>query len=152
MLPGLRRALLHVQGRGAVLRGRACSPGQGEADPAAHQEWRRFDAADVQPGLFWCENLREARASGTIRPRASPGAAVRGLRICCRCLAQFTGPVFFGGPRILPDHTCRYGRVAFLHGFAVLCSRRRLSPVAKASAKELSASYSARGSIPAERS
>ena len=30
-----------------------------------------------------------------------------------------------------------------------LCSRRRLSPVAKASAKELSASYSARGSIPA---
>ena len=25
------------------------------------QEWRRFDAADVQPGLFWCEELREAR-------------------------------------------------------------------------------------------
>ena len=25
------------------------------------QEWRRFDAADVQPGLFWCEDLREAR-------------------------------------------------------------------------------------------
>ena len=24
-------------------------------------EWRRFDAADVQPGLFWCEDLREAR-------------------------------------------------------------------------------------------
>ena len=23
------------------------------------QEWRRFDAADVQPGLFWCEDLRE---------------------------------------------------------------------------------------------
>ena len=21
----------------------------------------RFDAADVQPGLFWCEDLREAR-------------------------------------------------------------------------------------------
>ena len=25
------------------------------------QEWRRFDAADVQPELFWCEDLREAR-------------------------------------------------------------------------------------------
>ena len=25
------------------------------------QEWRRFDAADVQPGLFWCEDLREVR-------------------------------------------------------------------------------------------
>ena len=25
------------------------------------QEWRRFDAADVQPGLFCCEDLREAR-------------------------------------------------------------------------------------------
>ena len=25
------------------------------------EEWRRFDAADVQPGLFWCEDLREAR-------------------------------------------------------------------------------------------
>ena len=24
------------------------------------QEWRRFDAVDVQPGLFWCEDLREA--------------------------------------------------------------------------------------------
>ena len=30
-----------------------------------------------------------------------------------------------------------------------ICFRRRLSPVAKASAKELSASYSAQGSIPA---
>ena len=25
------------------------------------QERRRFDAADVQPGLFWCEDLREAQ-------------------------------------------------------------------------------------------
>ena len=25
------------------------------------QEWRRFHAADVQPGLFWCEDLREVR-------------------------------------------------------------------------------------------
>ena len=39
------------------------------------------------------------------------------------------------------------GNRSFKHVY--LCSRRRLSPVAKASAKELSASYSARGSIPA---
>ena len=39
------------------------------------------------------------------------------------------------------------GDRSFKHVY--LCSRRRLSPVAKASAKELSASYSARGSIPA---
>ena len=25
------------------------------------QEWKRFDAADVQLGLFWCEDLREAQ-------------------------------------------------------------------------------------------
>ena len=37
------------------------------------------------------------------------------------------------------------GNRSFKHVY--LCSRRRLSPVAKASAKELSASYSARGSI-----
>ena len=39
------------------------------------------------------------------------------------------------------------GNRSFKHVY--ICSRRRLSPVAKASAKELSASYSARGSIPA---
>ena len=39
------------------------------------------------------------------------------------------------------------GDRSFKHVY--ICFRRRLSPVAKASAKELSASYSARGSIPA---
>ena len=39
------------------------------------------------------------------------------------------------------------GNRSFKHVY--ICSRRRLSPVDKASAKELSASYSARGSIPA---
>ena len=38
VLLGLRRALLHVQGREA----------------GAGAEWRRFNVADVQPGLFWC--------------------------------------------------------------------------------------------------
>ena len=57
LLFGLRRALLHVQGREAGVGeagGARALPGRGEA-------WRRFDAADVQPGLFWCEDLREAR-------------------------------------------------------------------------------------------
>ena len=40
------------------------------------------------------------------------------------------------------------GDRSFKHVY--ICFRRRLSPVAKASAKELTASYSARGSIPAE--
>ena len=39
------------------------------------------------------------------------------------------------------------GNRSFKHVY--ICSRRRLSPVAKASAKELSASYSAQGSTPA---
>ena len=42
------------------------------------------------------------------------------------------------------------GDRSFKHVY--ICFRRRLSPVAKASAKELSASYSARGSIPAASS
>ena len=29
------------------------------------QEWRRFDAADVQPGLFWCKDLRDTQNSRT---------------------------------------------------------------------------------------
>ena len=41
------------------------------------------------------------------------------------------------------------GDRSFKHVY--ICFRRRLSPVATASAKELSASYSARGSIPAAR-
>ena len=38
------------------------------------QEWRRFDVADVQPGLFWCKDLREA-----------PGTR------CCKALGHETG-------------------------------------------------------------
>ena len=34
---------------------------RGEARQTPIGEWRRFDAADVQPGLFWCKDLREAR-------------------------------------------------------------------------------------------
>ena len=49
----------------------------------------------------------QVQHDGTIRPRASPGAAVRGLRDLLSlsrrptCHSFFTGPVFFGGPRIL---------------------------------------------------
>ena len=59
------------------------------------QEWRRFDAADVQPGLFWCEDLREARRqlsssycgeAGHQDPRAGGGArgAAEVVRQECR--------------------------------------------------------------------
>ena len=56
----------------------------------------------------------QVQHDGTIRPRASPGAAVRGLRDLLSlsrptCHSFFTGPVFSGW-RILPNHTCRYGR------------------------------------------
>ena len=52
VLLGLR-ALLHVQGReaGWSAGGARAPPGQGKAIPAAHLRVRRFDAADVQPGL-----------------------------------------------------------------------------------------------------
>ena len=51
----------------------------------------------------------QVQHDGTIRPRASPGAAVRGLRDLLSlsrptCHSFFTGPVFFGGPRILHLH------------------------------------------------
>ena len=45
------------------------------------QEWRRFDAADVQPGLFWCEDLEARRQlmDGRREPRGhqQPGAVLR---------------------------------------------------------------------------
>ena len=60
----------------------------------------------------------QVQHDGTIR--ASPGAAVRGLRDLLSlsrptCHSFFTGPVFFGWPRILPGYTCtsRPGRIAF---------------------------------------
>ena len=60
MLPGLRRALLHVQGREAgagAAGGARALPGRGEADPAAHPRVEGFDAADVQAGLFHLETM-----------------------------------------------------------------------------------------------
>ena len=53
----------------------------------------------------------QVQHDGTIRPRASPGAAVRSLRDLLSlsrptCHSFFTGPVFFGWPRILPGYTC----------------------------------------------
>ena len=47
------------------------------------QEWRRFDAADVQPGLFWCEDLAGGAAPAHGRRREpqgghqQPGAVLR---------------------------------------------------------------------------
>ena len=48
----------------------------------------------------------QVQHDGTIRPRASPGAAVRGLRDLLSlsrptCHSFFTGPVFFARPRVL---------------------------------------------------
>ena len=70
----------------------------------------------------------QVQHDGAIRPRASPGAAVRGLRDLLSlsrptCHSFFTGPVFFGGPRILPGSTCpsRLGRIAF---FARFCATK----------------------------
>ena len=40
------------------------------------QEWRRFDAADVQPGLFWCEDLRDRRREPQ-GGHQQPGAVLR---------------------------------------------------------------------------
>ena len=58
-------ALLHVQGReagvGEAGGARVLYRGEARQTLPPIQEWRRFDAADVQPGLFWCEDLREAR-------------------------------------------------------------------------------------------
>ena len=60
----------------------------GARQPAAAQralavlEWRRFDAADVQPGLFWCKDLCEARrqlmaADESLKVHQQPGAILR---------------------------------------------------------------------------
>ena len=54
------RALLHAQGREAGLERQAARVlyrGEARQTLPPIGEWRRFDAADVQPGLF----LREAR-------------------------------------------------------------------------------------------
>ena len=65
----------------------------------------------------------QVQHDGTIRPRASPGAAVRGLRDLLSlsrptCHSFFTGPVFFGGPRILRICAGMAGELVS-HGFAL---------------------------------
>ena len=50
------------------------------------QEWRRFDAADVQPGLFWCEDLREARRQLM--------AAGESPKVAMSSPAQYTGKTY----------------------------------------------------------
>ena len=64
----------------------------------------------------------QVQHDGTIRPRASPGA-VRGLRDLLSlsrptCHSFFTGPVFFGGPRILRICAGMAGELVS-HGFAL---------------------------------
>ena len=69
----------------------------------------------------------QVQHDGTIRPRASPGAAVRGLRDLLSlsrptCHSFFTGPVFFARPRALS------GSVAGGWGacFARFCAEKML--------------------------
>ena len=61
------------------------------------QEWRRFDAADVQPGLFWCEDLREAWRQ--------PMAAGESPKVAISSPAQYCGLRLRRGTRIreLPE-------------------------------------------------
>ena len=61
---------------------RACSTGARRGTLPPIQEWRRFDAADVQPGLFWCENLREARRQ-LMAVGESPKVAISSPAQCC---------------------------------------------------------------------
>ena len=73
MLLGLRRncymyrAVKRVLERQAV---RVLYRGEARQTLPPIQEWRRFDAADVQPGLFWCEDLRERGGSSWPSARA----------------------------------------------------------------------------------
>ena len=78
MLLGLQRALLHVQGReaGAGAAGGVLYRGEARQTLPPIQEWRRFDAADVQPGLFWCEEEREVlQGAGAYRGQRLAGLA-----------------------------------------------------------------------------
>ena len=57
---------------------------------------RRFDAADVQPGLFWCEDLREARrqlmvAGESPKVAISSPAQYCGLRLSTRPNQEYRG-------------------------------------------------------------
>ena len=86
---------------------------------AGGMSWRRafhvrgVEAPTLGPlsdeGLVVVEVLAGSRRPRWVvvlaRPRASLGAAVRGLPFFF-----YGASFFFGGPRILPGHTCRYGR------------------------------------------
>ena len=68
----------------------------------------------------------QVQRDGTIRPCASPGAAVRGLRDLLSlsrptCHSFFTGLVFFWLAAHSPQPYVQIwpGRIAFLHGFAL---------------------------------
>ena len=68
----------------------------------------------------------QVQHDGSIRPRASPGAAVRGLRDLLSlsrptCHSFFTGPVFLLGRAVRPHSPgklCADGRELVLHDFA----------------------------------
>ena len=61
-------------------------------------EWRRFDAVDVQPGLFWREDLREARrqlmAAGESPKVAisSPAQSSFSLALACSSVGHASSP------------------------------------------------------------
>ena len=75
----------YVQGREALERQAARVLYRGEARQTLPpiQEWRRFDAADVQPGLFWCKDLRRQLMAAGESPKVaiSSPAQYCGLRL-----------------------------------------------------------------------
>ena len=95
----------------AKLHREAGEAGRGEADAAAHPR------VDVQPGLFWCEDLRDAAPAHSRRrePQGGhqqPGAVLRAeaevghrVRRWCKALVQeYKGPAFGRlGARDLPE-------------------------------------------------
>ena len=76
------------------------------------QEWRRFDAADVQPGLFWCEDLWEARRQ-LRRWCEALGQEYRAASRPCTCSSARQRPrsTRCGAPSA-PGRSCPQGRRA----------------------------------------
>ena len=108
---------LAFDGRRAVKRvlERACSTGARQTLPPI-QEWRRFDAADVQRGLFWCENLREARRQLM--------AAGESLKVAISSPAQYCGLRLRRGTRIreLPADPICSRRLTVSMGYEQACA------------------------------
>ena len=65
-------------------RGRPCRP---------FKSGRRFDAADVQPGLFWYEDLREAPPPQhlVLRPQYCAGLLMATLGLCKALNQEYQG-------------------------------------------------------------